>query len=480
MARWPGSGRLPGGDVSRPTRCCGPTPGSRQDLADHLAAVADDFPWLRDRPLTVVRAPDGVEGQRFYQKAAPKHAPSWIATVGYAPSAGRDIDYVLSGAPTLQWLATRPSSSSTRRRCAATRPPRPARRGPRPARRRVRAAVEVAFLVLEVLDDLEHAHRDPETGGKGLHLVARSNDEGTRRRRAAATRLTEIVADRRADLVTDRSEAGRKGRVLDPSATAVEATIVAPYSPAAGRCDRLVPVSRSTKPHRCGRPATQCAARDLLDRPIRAVARLATAARCWLLPAPATPGLAVCFLQSIQVAVRIPDALIDPPGRRRGLRAVRDRADASAYGALGPAGDRAPRRGRPGGSWRATSGCPRRTRTWRPPGGGHLGRGTGLVTIEQGEMKWGRRRPRRPGPTSSSPRTRRSRCSAPCSSRVSRTIRRIHTENPRSGSRRGSPSRRSPRWTASSRSRSRCSYAMGAPRAGAAPQLDAFAAAIDR
>ena len=72
------------------------------------------------------------------------------------------------------------------------------------------------------------------TGGKGLHLVSPIERRGDQERlRAAATRLTEIVADRRPDLVTDSfRKAGRKGRVLlDPSRNGVGATIVAPYSP---------------------------------------------------------------------------------------------------------------------------------------------------------------------------------------------------------------------------------------------------------
>jgi bifunctional non-homologous end joining protein LigD len=59
--------------------------------------------------------------------------------------------------------------------------------------------------------------------------------------RAAATRLTDIVAERRPDLVTDAfRKARRGGRVmLDPSRNGTGATIVAPYSPRA-RVDATV------------------------------------------------------------------------------------------------------------------------------------------------------------------------------------------------------------------------------------------------
>jgi bifunctional non-homologous end joining protein LigD len=98
------------------------------------------------------------------------------------------------------------------------------------------AAVEVAMLVLEVLEDLALTAGVKTTGGKGLHVVApiERRYEAEELRRAAA-RLTATVAGRRPDLVTDEfRKAKRKGRVmLDPSRNGTGATIVAPYSPRA-------------------------------------------------------------------------------------------------------------------------------------------------------------------------------------------------------------------------------------------------------
>ena len=261
--------------ISRPDKVLWPDPGlTKQDLADHLAAVADDMlPWLRDRPLTIVRAPDGVEGQRFYQKAAPKHAPPWIQTVRIpAPSAGRDVDYVVcQDAPTLRWLgnqAVLEFHAAPVRRDRLDRPDLlvvdldPPDDG-------FDAAVEVAFLVLEVLDDLGMPTGIKTTGGKGLHLVSPIERRGNQERlRAAATRLTEIVADRRPDLVTDSfRKAGRKGRVLlDPSRNGVGATIVAPYSPRL-RADATVSFPVALEELSSVRPTdfTVRTARDLLD-----------------------------------------------------------------------------------------------------------------------------------------------------------------------------------------------------------------------
>jgi DNA ligase D-like protein (predicted polymerase) len=104
------------------------------------------------------------------------------------------------------------------------------------------AAVEVAGLVLEVLDDLGLRPLLKTTGGKGLHvMVPIVRHVAPEELRHAATRLTELVVDRRPQLVTaEFRKAERKGRVmLDPSRNGPGATIVAPYSPRA-RADATV------------------------------------------------------------------------------------------------------------------------------------------------------------------------------------------------------------------------------------------------
>jgi bifunctional non-homologous end joining protein LigD len=229
-------------EVTRPDKLLWPALGiTKQAFVDYLGAVADRMlPWLRDRPLTLIRAPDGVEGQRYFQKATPAYAPAWIRTVTIpAPSAKRDVPYtVCNDGATLAWLGNQ---------AALEFHPAPVRRDRLerpdllvvdidPPDGAFEAAVEVAFLMLDVLDDLGLATLVKTTGGEGLHIVIpivrHVSPEQLRR---AATRLTAIVADRRPDLVTaEFRKASRKGRVMiDPSRNGTGATIVAPYSPRA-------------------------------------------------------------------------------------------------------------------------------------------------------------------------------------------------------------------------------------------------------
>ncbi len=62
---------------------------------------------LRDRPLTLKRYPDGVDGGHFYEKRCPSHRPEWVrvAPVWSGRNEG-DINYcVADDLATLVWLA---------------------------------------------------------------------------------------------------------------------------------------------------------------------------------------------------------------------------------------------------------------------------------------------------------------------------------------------------------------------------------------
>ena len=47
-------------------------------------------PHLKNRPFTMKRYPDGIEGKHFFQKDAPKHMPDWIPTRTFPLDVARD------------------------------------------------------------------------------------------------------------------------------------------------------------------------------------------------------------------------------------------------------------------------------------------------------------------------------------------------------------------------------------------------------
>jgi bifunctional non-homologous end joining protein LigD len=81
---------------------------TKGQLIDYYANVASAMlPHVTDRPLTMKRYPDGVEGKFFYEKHVPSHAPDWVHTVA-VPNADGDgeVDYaVVTDLPSLVWAA---------------------------------------------------------------------------------------------------------------------------------------------------------------------------------------------------------------------------------------------------------------------------------------------------------------------------------------------------------------------------------------
>jgi bifunctional non-homologous end joining protein LigD len=77
-------------------------------VIDYYARIAPVLlPHLRDRPLTRVRYPNGVEGKSFFEKRIPSHHPDWVRTESvWAGRRAGDIEFcVCDNLPTLTWLA---------------------------------------------------------------------------------------------------------------------------------------------------------------------------------------------------------------------------------------------------------------------------------------------------------------------------------------------------------------------------------------
>ncbi|CAH0227671.1 DNA ligase D [Chryseobacterium sp. Bi04] len=69
---------------------------TKGDVIDYYQSVADYIlPYLKNRPLSLNRFPNGIEEQGFYQKDAGDHIPDWIKTTKvYSESNDKYIDYI--------------------------------------------------------------------------------------------------------------------------------------------------------------------------------------------------------------------------------------------------------------------------------------------------------------------------------------------------------------------------------------------------
>jgi len=81
------------------------TKGQVIDYCIRIAPVL--LPHLKDRPLTMKRYPDGVEGEFFYEKNCPSHRPKWVKTAKvWSEGNNRMMEYCLAqDLPTLVWAA---------------------------------------------------------------------------------------------------------------------------------------------------------------------------------------------------------------------------------------------------------------------------------------------------------------------------------------------------------------------------------------
>ena len=81
---------------------------TKAQLIDYYVRIAPGLlPHLRERPLTMKRYPEGVDGELFYQKNCPTHRPEWVQTTKvWSEGNNRWMDYcTVQDVATLVWAA---------------------------------------------------------------------------------------------------------------------------------------------------------------------------------------------------------------------------------------------------------------------------------------------------------------------------------------------------------------------------------------
>jgi bifunctional non-homologous end joining protein LigD len=80
---------------------------TKRDLIRYLAAVSPFMlPHLKDRPLTMIRMPEGIDGERFFQKHWEQAYPGFVQKITvFSGHKDERHDYILANnLPTLLWL----------------------------------------------------------------------------------------------------------------------------------------------------------------------------------------------------------------------------------------------------------------------------------------------------------------------------------------------------------------------------------------
>jgi DNA ligase D-like protein (predicted polymerase) len=224
--------------ISNPQKVLFPQPGyTKLDLAHYYIAVADGaLRGAGGRPNMLVRYPDGIEGEHFYQKRAPKARPDWIDVIELSFPSGRVAEEVVPrDAAALAWMANLA--------CLELHPhPVRAEDLEHPDELRVdldpvpgvtwQQVQQVAEVSHAVLRDFQLVGWPKTSGSRGIHIVVRIErrwdfDEVRR----AALALAREVEKRAPQLATSKWwKEEREGVFVDYNQNAKDRTVASAYS----------------------------------------------------------------------------------------------------------------------------------------------------------------------------------------------------------------------------------------------------------
>lgn len=224
--------------ISNPQKLLFPQPKhTKLDLVRYYVAVSEGaLRGAGGRPNMLVRYPNGIEGEHFYQKRAPTSRPAWIEVVELQFPSGRAAEEVVPrDAATLAWLANLA--------CLELHPhPVRAEDLDHPDELRVdldpvpgvtwKQVQEVAAIAKTVLDDFKLVGWPKTSGSRGMHICVRLQPRWTFDEvRLAALALAREVEQRAPTLATSKWwKEERQGVFVDYNQNAKDRTVAAAYS----------------------------------------------------------------------------------------------------------------------------------------------------------------------------------------------------------------------------------------------------------
>ncbi len=165
--------------LSSPDRVMWPDAGiTKGDLAAYVVAVGDPLVHhIGDRPVTLQRFPDGIDGEEFYQKNPPKGMPDWVRTVSCRyPSGRRHAQIVVDEVATAVWAVqmntvtfhpwpVRSANNDNPDELRIDLDPQPGRT--------FQDSVEAALALRELMAEIGLTAFAKTSGNRGVHVYAR-------------------------------------------------------------------------------------------------------------------------------------------------------------------------------------------------------------------------------------------------------------------------------------------------------------------
>jgi DNA ligase D len=225
--------------VSHPDRVYFSTRGeTKLDLVNYYLAVGDGIVRaLRERPCMLHRYPDGVDGEKIYQKRLPKGAPEWVQTAEVKFPSGRSAaELCVTELASVVWAVQMSTVEfhPWHSRRADTEHPDELRidLDPQPGAG-LDEAKQVAAIVHETLDELGAVGWPKTSGSRGIHVYVRIEPRfGFREVRRAALAFAREIERRAPDLVTTAwwKEERTRAIFVDYNQNARDHTIASGYS----------------------------------------------------------------------------------------------------------------------------------------------------------------------------------------------------------------------------------------------------------
>lgn len=207
---------------------------TKGDLLIYLRDISPYMlPFLYERALTIIRCPDGVTEESFFQKSLPDYAPAFIKSI---QTDDKNL-IVCNSLDSLIWFGNHGSIEFhvPFQRVTQQDPVEIAFDLDPPEQQKFHLAVEAALLIKHLLDDLGLISFVKTSGNKGLqiHLPIEAGSMSYQE----TAKFTEAVAltiekEAPTKFTTERMKKNRKGRLyIDYVQHGRDKTLIAPYSP---------------------------------------------------------------------------------------------------------------------------------------------------------------------------------------------------------------------------------------------------------
>jgi bifunctional non-homologous end joining protein LigD len=224
-------------EVSHPDKVLFPDDGiTKRDLAEYYRRIGPKIlPFLKDRPLSLQRFPDGINWG-FYEKKAPEYFPEWFERVRVkVKEGGSQQQLMCNNVASLVYLADQACITPHPWLSKKGRLDSPDRMifDLDPAEQDFAAVKAAALTLKEVLEQAKLVPFVMTTGSRGLHVVAPlEGKEDFDRVRGRARELAEEAASREPNRLTvePRKDARRGRTFIDYLRNAYGQTSVPPYA----------------------------------------------------------------------------------------------------------------------------------------------------------------------------------------------------------------------------------------------------------